>query len=500
MFSKVFLNSRLKKSRPLLRLFGGVGLALMAGIVCAQQAASGTRLQREAPWPRIRMSHDISGGPLQLAAAAAPAAAESLAVASPAAGSRSAPGLSHLAVQTLLNQPAVRAAAARVAADDERLLQARALLRPSASGSAGYQKEFARQGTTIPARTQSGGVQGSLPLLRPQAYPGIDAAQFQLESTRAQSAETETELLATLATTYFAAVQQVTETTTLVAERELLLTQRQVNERRVQGGIGTLVEVLETAARADLLTGQVRGAEGAEKTLFAELSRLALVPVGAVRPMKDESPALLVPPQVQGALDLARAQSPTLLRLRKTLESARANVSAQRGAHWPTIDLVANLDRSRTLFDGGSSLAPSTGIGVRMNVPLYEGGATQSRVREAHAQGLQSEEALREAENALQSDLIKAYADLEKAQLQLAANVGGLGIARAALEATVKAFTAGARSNIDVLNAQQQTFSAQREVARSRAAIQVAQTRILALMGTLNLDAVARLSRSLVGD
>lgn len=428
--------------------------------------------------------------------------AVSLSVLAPAAAARdtAASGLSYLAQQTLLNQPAIRAAAARVAVDDERLDQARAGLRPTATGSLGYQQEFARHGTTVPSRSQSGGVQGSLPLIRPQAYPGIDAAQFQLESTRAQSVETESDLLATLSTTYFTAVQQATETRTLVAERELLLTQRQINERRVQGGIGTLVEVLETAARADLLTGQVRGAEGAEKSLLAELARLALVPVNAVLSLKDESPALLVPPKPQGALDIARAQSATLLRLRKALESARANVAAQRAAHLPTVDAVANLDRSRTLFEGGSALAPSTGIGVRMNVPLYAGGATQSRVREAHAQAVQAEEALRDAENTLQSDLAKAYADLEKAQLQLAANVGGLGIARAALDATAKAFAAGARSNIDVLNAQQQTFSAQREVARSRVAIQLAQTRILALTGTLNLDAMARLSQSLMGD
>ena len=216
--------------------------------------------------------------------------------------------------------------------------------------------------------------------------------------------------------------------------------------------------------------------------------------------MKDEAPAILVPENSLAGLEIARTQSPTLLRLRKALESARANVGAQRGAHGPTVDLVANLDRSRTLFDGGSAQTPSTGVGVRLNVPLYAGGATESRVREAHAQMVQAEEALKDAENTLQSDMVKAYADLEKAQAQLKANLGGLGIARAALDATVKAFTAGARSNIDVLNAQQQTFSAQREVARSRAAIQLAQTRILALTGTLNLDAMARLSRSLVGN
>jgi outer membrane protein len=265
----------------------------------------------------------------------------------------------------------------------------------------------------------------------------------------------------------------------------------------MQGGIGTLVEVLETAARAESLTGQVRGAEGAEKILLAELARLAAMPVAAVRGMKDESPELVVPNNPEAALVLARSNSATLMRLQKALESARANVEAQRGAYLPSVDLVANLNQSRSQFDGSSSLTPSAGVGVRLSVPLYSGGVTDSRVREAHAQVERAEEDLKDAHNTLQSEMMKAYADLERGQSQLAANVAALGVSQSALDATVKAFNAGVRSNIDVLNVQQQAFSIRRETERSRVAIQLAQNRILSLAGTLNLTSIARLALSL---
>jgi outer membrane protein TolC len=204
-----------------------------------------------------------------------------------------------------------------------------------------------------------------------------------------------------------------------------------------------------------------------------------------------------VPNSPQAAIDSARSASATLLRLRKALESAQANVGAQRSAHRPNVDLVANVDRSQLHTNGTSSQSPSAGLGVRMNVPLYSGGITKSRVNEAQAQVERAQAELQDAENTLQSEIIKAYADLERAQLQLAANVAALAISQSALDATVKAFNAGVRSNIDVLNAQQQTFTSRREAARSRVAIQLAQIRVLSLTGALNLDTIARLARSL---
>jgi outer membrane protein TolC len=265
----------------------------------------------------------------------------------------------------------------------------------------------------------------------------------------------------------------------------------------MQGGIGTLVEVLETAARADLLAGQVRGAEGAEKLQLAELSRLAMMPVAAVRTMKEEAPVLVVPHAAQAAIDSARTASATLLRLRRALDSARANVGAQQNAHLPNVDLVANVDRAQLQSNGSSSQSPSAGLGVRMSVPLYSGGITRSRVHEAQAQAERVEAELQDAENTLQSEIIKAYADLERTQSQLAANVAALAISLSALDATVKAFNAGVRSNIDVLNAQQQTFTSRREASRSRVGIQLAQARILSLMGALDPGSIAGLARSL---
>ena len=69
-----------------------------------------------------------------------------------------------------------------------------------------------------------------------------------------------------------------------------------------------------------------------------------------------------------------------------------------------------------------------------------------------------------------------------------------LATANESREATRKAFDAGARTNIDLLNSQQLTFSTRRELLRARAGVLGAQVRILTLSSMLDMGALALLA------
>lgn len=405
--------------------------------------------------------------------------------------------LSLLAAEAVRSLPLIRSVAARARGDQEKAEQARAALRPNAAATLRYQKELENSGTTMPFQNYAGGVQLTIPVYRPQASANVDAARLLFESTSAAKIETERDLLAALATAYIGAAQLEQETSSLAAERDGLIAQRDLNQRRMQGGAGTLVEVLETAARAELVQALVRGAEGAEKFQLAEVARLANAPVMRVMRLGDGTPALIVPPLADAALALARQENTTLTRLRLAADSARATVTAQKAGASPTVDLVGSMDRSRIEFGAVSSQAPSAQVGVRVAVPLFTGGLIDSRVREAEAAVERVEADLQDAELTIRADVAKAYADLDRAKAQMAANNSALAISLTSLKATGKAFDAGVRGNIDVINAQQQTFSSRREAMRARAAYLLAQVRILALTGLLSLDAIKKLEAAL---
>lgn len=401
--------------------------------------------------------------------------------------------LAQLAALALTAQPAVLFADAQLRASSERLEQARGGLRPNLSGSLGHRREFADGGGSVSSRSTSGGLLLSIPVLRRQADASVGQAEFSENSSRFAVEEARQEILFRVLDAYLGATQADEELSLLQNERAVLLDQRRINERRMQGGVGTRVEVMETSARSESTLAQIESARSLYASQLAELSRLSASPVASVLRLRDQLPPMFVPLNVAEAVQLARRQSSAIARLESQLAAARAGIEVQRSAQTPTVDLVGNLDRTRFAFDAGSTFLPSTAVGVQVQIPLYTGGIVGARTREAQAQAEAAQAQLEDAVRVLETEMRKAYLDLQSVTGQWRIQVGVLATANAALEATRKAFDAGARSNIDLLNSQQLTFNTRRELARARAAVLAAQVRILSLGSGLNLPMLARL-------
>ena len=151
-------------------------------------------------------------------------------------------------------------------------------------------------------------------------------------------------------------------------------------EDRVRIGRSRVGEVLTVQATVGTLRAQVesRRAElGAAREAFAFLSGL---PVST--PLHDTETV----PENPGTLDehLARLElRPDVKAARQRLTAAQENVAVARGAHLPSLDLVANRYLERT----GSLSNVEWDVQLALTLPLYAGGGTQSRVREAASQG-----------------------------------------------------------------------------------------------------------------
>lgn len=400
--------------------------------------------------------------------------------------------LTRIGELALAGQPALIAADARARADGQRLEQALGGLRPSLGGVLGYRREFADSGGTLPFNSLSGGLRLSIPLYRPQADAGIDQAQLQHSSSREAQAEARQDVLLRTIEAFLGSAQAEEEADLLNLERSVLRTQLNLNQRRMEGGVGTVVDVMETSSRSESLLSQIEGAQALRRAQLAELGRLAWTSVERVTRVRNGLPPLVVPQDVAAAVTLAYDRNPTLARLTATLGATKAGISVQRAALSPTVDLVSNVDRSR-LGGGLSGTVPSTGVGVQLSIPLATGGIGEARVREASALSDAAQAQLDDAGRVLETELRKAYLDLQRSVEQWRIQSGVLATANATLAATRKAFDAGVRTNIDLLNSQQLSFSTQRELLRARIGVLAAQSRIAALMGDLNPAFLARI-------
>jgi len=210
-------------------------------------------------------------------------------------------------------------------------------------------------------------------------------------------------------------------------------------------------------------------------------------PPAALAPLK---PGVTLTPPQPAAIDQwissAETQNYGVQVSQLNLESAKREISRNRAGHYPTLDLVANAVRSDTNRQtNASGELKNNSIGVQFSVPIFNGFAVTSRVREAIA--LEDK-----ARNDLEAN--RRNAALQARQSFLGVNSGLAQVkaleaaevsSQSALESNKLGYQVGVRINIDVLNAQRQLYQTRTDLARARYNTIVNGLRLKAAAGSL---------------
>lgn len=117
----------------------------------------------------------------------------------------------------------------------------------------------------------------------------------------------------------------------------------------------------------------------------------------------------------------------------------------------------------------GNDLNNTTiGLQLQLQLPIYQGGAISSKVREALSNQQKAEEEIEIARRKSELDTRQAYLDITSSISQAEANEQTLHSTQSQLSSTNKSFKLGIRTNVDVLNAQQQVFNAKRDLLQTK--------------------------------
>ena len=174
-------------------------------------------------------------------------------------------------------------------------------------------------------------------------------------------------------------------------------------------------------------------------------------------------------------------------RLSKTI--ADQEVERNRAGHYPTVDAVAGYTISNGQNFGTLQVDTRTAtIGVELNLPIYQGGLTSSRVREAVANQEKARQDLEVATREASLQARQAWLNVSSGAARVQALEQALVSTKAQLASTKLGLQVGVRTNLDVLNAEQQVFSAQRDLAGARYAYLLAGLSLKAAAGTLSAD------------
>lgn len=320
-----------------------------------------------------------------------------------------------------------------------------------------------------------------------------DQAQWQARGNRQLVARE-------LSNAYLAAAEAAEQRRLVQAQLALLQEQLRINERRLQAGAGTILDVLETRTRVDQARASLQDLDtrlASQRLIIERLSGLTMRLPAGLNPQGPDLP--IVVPDLMEALRLSHERNPQLQDALAQIQAAQATTQARRAESWqPTVDAVAQASRSRQVqqFDGLTEKQNITtqSIGLQLNWPLFTGGYHQGRTQEAAALLTQAQARRDEAQAEIDTSLRDAYQTLAQTRGLIEVQRQVEQTATATFEAVRKAFVAGMRTNEDLLNAQQQIYAARQSLVSARITAVSAQVTILALLEQLDATGVAPLS------
>lgn len=237
-------------------------------------------------------------------------------------------------------------------------------------------------------------------------------------------------------------------------EAELVQQQLRETEALYQRKLVPVTDYLETQARADKVRTDLIEAENEAALAREELSALTGTAVGDVAPIRKDFTLPTVDNVMEYWTRLSMENNPLLNSKREAVLVAQEGVQEQKGGHYPTFDLILSAQRSDVGFDNQTSPQRDTKyIGVDINLPLFSGGSTSARVREAWSQYYIA----REEEETARREILKltrtAWLNTQSNRKRIDSAALTVKSATRSFEAMSKSFSYGTVKAADVLAA-----------------------------------------------
>lgn len=412
--------------------------------------------------------------------------------------------------QALAHDPTLASALSANKAAQEIIEQGKALYRPVVNFNAGTNAshtDVKYMGTGIPFRggVQSFegynyGVEARQPLYRKQNLVQMDQTRTQVSQADKQLYLAQQELILRTTQAYFEVLIAQDKIDLIAAQKSTILSQLDQAKGYFEVGTATITDINEAQARYDLIVAQE----------IATINEHQIAKHG-VQAITGEIPQKLVTVKadiktntleqsMEKWLEVA-AQNNLNIQIRQdAVKFSEQEIERAKAGHLPTLDAVASYNDSYangSTYGFGSDLKTAT-IGLQLQIPLYQGGDTSSRVRQAAFNKQKAQDDVEIARRQMELDTQRAYLNLSTSIAQVKAYEQALISSQSQLDSTNTGYDVGVRTGVDVLNAQQQLFSAKRDLLQARYSYLVNIIRLKTTSGVVEEADLADINQQLV--
>lgn len=327
------------------------------------------------------------------------------------------------------------------------------------------------------------GLQGSVTIFDfGRGRLGRDAAEAQVLAARQALVDVEQQVMLN-AVVAFMDVRTATEFVSL-NQANLRVIDQELSAARERFELGeiTRTDVSLAEARLAASRSQLAAAEG-DLAAAREAYKFA---TGAYPGQLRPPPTLpRTATSLQAAQDIARLTHPNILQAQHLVRFAEIAAEIAFAQRHGTVSGTANVGRQ---FNNRTDGANTAGAGINFSRPIYTGGRLSAEDRRANARRDEARARLHQTVAQVLQTVAVAWANIDVARARIAASQQQVNASESAFEGTREEARLGARTTLDVLNAETDLLDARTTLLQAQAAQQIATYNLLSAMGLLTVE------------
>lgn len=394
------------------------------------------------------------------------------------------------------SDPQLAGAEATNLATGENVDQARSALLPQIGASLGYQR--VRGDSTAPelvsnpdgtvsavdvttasttfGRTASGRLDQSI--LDLSKWTAVKSARATASAGDATLEAAQQDLIVRVASAYFAVLTAEDALKFAQSNEQALNRQMEQAQQRFEVGLSAITDVNDAKAQHDTAVANVITAQNTLDDNREGLRQLTNKPPGELRKLREKLPLdKPVPEDPEQWVGVAVKENPTLASSGYQLDAANADINTARAGHLPTVNGSIVYSKAPTWGDQRTNPDPrehfnndrwSTTVGLTLNVPIFAGGYTQSRVRQSIYNRDAAQDQYELQRRLVERSTRNSYRAVIAGASQVEATGQAVISAQSSLDATQAGYEVGTRTIVDVLISQQQLLQAQSSYSQAR--------------------------------
>ena len=281
-------------------------------------------------------------------------------------------------------------------------------------------------------------------------------------------------LFVRVTTAYFNVLTSEDQLAYARANEDAFKQQFEQSDARFKAGLSAITDVYQAKSFYENAKAQTITAQTTLEDAREALIQITGTPANNLKKLRDELPLTPPKPNDQKAwVAQALKNNPTILSQQFNVESAEHSISAARAGHLPTLNATVTRGKSTTWLENGSANYSGNGrygttVGLTLSVPIFSGGATQSRVRQSIYQRDSATDSLEIQRRQVSRDTLNYYRSVLAGISQVEAGKAAVDAGQKALDATRAGFNVGTKTILDVLTAIQTLTQSESTYSQAR--------------------------------